>query len=386
MRHGDDREAGRLGRAGEHDRRDAAGRRRRVLARRAQVVLLGADVRRVPDAGADRRGRHLLRAAAVPARRLEERGLPAAAPEGQARQQVQRVLGGRVPRRVGAAARRPGARRADDHRDGQPHAAGLRDRHGRGDARGGRAGDVARGAPQRVRQGAGRPAADAATCSPTWRSRPRRRPRWRCASRARTTIRRRTTSAGSRRRWRSTSSASARRTTPTRRSRRHGGNGYVEESGMPRIYREAPLSSIWEGSGNVMALDVLRALMRTPAALEAFFAEVVGGRRGGRRARCLRGVGAGPVHRGRDAGGAGTAGGGVAWRWRWRARCSSATRRRRSPTPSAPPGSAATTAWSTARCRRAPTSPRSSSATRRLLRNSRVLFRHARGRRRSPRD
>src|SRR5437762_7594742 len=54
----------------------------------------------------------------------------------------------------------------------------------------------------------------------------------------------------------------------------HGGNGYVEESGMPRIYREAPLSSIWEGSGNVMALDVLRALMRSPAALEAFFMEV----------------------------------------------------------------------------------------------------------------
>jgi putative acyl-CoA dehydrogenase len=54
----------------------------------------------------------------------------------------------------------------------------------------------------------------------------------------------------------------------------HGGNGYVEDSGMPRIYREAPLSSIWEGSGNVMALDVLRALMRTPAALEAFFAEL----------------------------------------------------------------------------------------------------------------
>jgi putative acyl-CoA dehydrogenase len=54
----------------------------------------------------------------------------------------------------------------------------------------------------------------------------------------------------------------------------HGGNGYIEDSGMPRLYREAPLSSIWEGSGNVMALDVLRALMRTPAALEAFFAEV----------------------------------------------------------------------------------------------------------------
>jgi putative acyl-CoA dehydrogenase len=53
-----------------------------------------------------------------------------------------------------------------------------------------------------------------------------------------------------------------------------GGNGYVEESGMPRLYREAPLASIWEGSGNVMSLDVLRALARTPAALEAFLAEL----------------------------------------------------------------------------------------------------------------
>src|SRR3954468_11214833 len=53
-----------------------------------------------------------------------------------------------------------------------------------------------------------------------------------------------------------------------------GGNGYVEESGMPRIYREAPLNSIWEGSGNVNALDVLRALSKSPESLEAFFAEV----------------------------------------------------------------------------------------------------------------
>jgi putative acyl-CoA dehydrogenase len=43
-----------------------------------------------------------------------------------------------------------------------------------------------------------------------------------------------------------------------------GGNGYVEESGLPRLYREAPLNSIWEGSGNVNALDVLRALARDP--------------------------------------------------------------------------------------------------------------------------
>ncbi|WP_338932582.1 acyl-CoA dehydrogenase family protein [Streptomyces netropsis] len=53
-----------------------------------------------------------------------------------------------------------------------------------------------------------------------------------------------------------------------------GGNGYVEESGMPRLYREAPLLSIWEGSGNVAALDVLRALAKEPAGLDAYFAEV----------------------------------------------------------------------------------------------------------------
>ena len=53
-----------------------------------------------------------------------------------------------------------------------------------------------------------------------------------------------------------------------------GGNGYVEESGMPRLYREAPLTSIWEGSGNVMSLDVLRALTRAPRALEVFLDEV----------------------------------------------------------------------------------------------------------------
>jgi putative acyl-CoA dehydrogenase len=53
-----------------------------------------------------------------------------------------------------------------------------------------------------------------------------------------------------------------------------GGNGYVEESGMPRLYREAPLASIWEGSGNVMSLDVLRALTRAPRALEVFLDEV----------------------------------------------------------------------------------------------------------------
>jgi len=53
-----------------------------------------------------------------------------------------------------------------------------------------------------------------------------------------------------------------------------GGNGYVEESGMPRIYRQQPLQSIWEGSGNVVCLDVLRALEREPGTLEALLAEI----------------------------------------------------------------------------------------------------------------
>ncbi|MFD4726307.1 DNA alkylation response protein [Streptomyces seoulensis] len=53
-----------------------------------------------------------------------------------------------------------------------------------------------------------------------------------------------------------------------------GGNGYVEDSGMPRHYREAPLLSIWEGSGNVNALDVLRALGRSPRSAESFFGEL----------------------------------------------------------------------------------------------------------------
>ncbi len=53
-----------------------------------------------------------------------------------------------------------------------------------------------------------------------------------------------------------------------------GGNGYVEESGMPRLYRESPLQSIWEGSGNVQALDVLRAIVKSPASVEALLVEV----------------------------------------------------------------------------------------------------------------
>ena len=54
----------------------------------------------------------------------------------------------------------------------------------------------------------------------------------------------------------------------------HGGAGYVEESPLPRLYREAPLNSIWEGSGNVIALDILRTLRKEPMTLDAYQAEV----------------------------------------------------------------------------------------------------------------
>jgi putative acyl-CoA dehydrogenase len=53
-----------------------------------------------------------------------------------------------------------------------------------------------------------------------------------------------------------------------------GGNGFVEESGMPRMYREAPLNSIWEGSGNVICLDVLRAMVKSPESVQVFFEEI----------------------------------------------------------------------------------------------------------------
>lgn len=53
-----------------------------------------------------------------------------------------------------------------------------------------------------------------------------------------------------------------------------GGNGFIEESQMPRLFRESPLNGIWEGSGNVAALDVLRAMAKSPETVDAFFSEV----------------------------------------------------------------------------------------------------------------
>jgi putative acyl-CoA dehydrogenase len=69
-----------------------------------------------------------------------------------------------------------------------------------------------------------------------------------------------------------------------------GGNGYVEESIMPRLYREAPLNSIWEGSGNINALDVLRILRKQPAALAAWREEIAPVEREPVIARAMQGL------------------------------------------------------------------------------------------------
>ena len=142
-----------------------------------------------------------------------------------------------------------------------------------------------------------------------------------------------------------------------------GGNGYVEESGMPRLYRESPLNSIWEGSGQ-------RPVPRRPPR----DGEEPGVGRGAVR-RDRRGRGRRPAPRrrrspscapssptstrSRRAPAASSSG----WRSRSRARCWSATATRRSPTRSRPRGSAATRAGRSARCRPEPTSAASSSAT-----------------------
>ena len=129
--------------------------------------------------------------------------------------------------------------------------------------------------PQRVRHAADRAAADGQRAR-----RPRARVRGgdgrRAAARAR--LRRGATTARRASRWPprspSTGSASARPRTPTRRSSAWAATATSRSRRCRGCYREAPLNSIWEGSGNVMALDVLRALAREPEALDAFFAEV----------------------------------------------------------------------------------------------------------------
>ena len=120
-----------------------------------------------------------------------------------------------------------------------------------------------------------------------------------------------------------------------------GGNGYVEESALPRLFRESPLNSLWEGAGNVNALDLWRAAAREPESVEALLARDRA--RGGRGRAARRGDASAFVRElARRRGGASTAlaASPSSPRSACRARCSCGMRRPRSRTRSAPPGSA----------------------------------------------
>ena len=130
-----------------------------------------------------------------------------------------------------------------------------------------------------------------------------------------------------------------------------GGNGYVEESILPRLYREAPVNSIWEGAGNVVCLDALRALEREPDSLEALLAEL-GSARGADLRLDARLVGLPTCSRTGRSETPGPAIWSSSWRWRSRPRSWSAMRRRRSPMRSAPRACPTVPAASSACCRR----------------------------------
>ena len=123
------------------------------------MVLLRAHVRRVPDAGADRRRDHLFSRPALASGRNAQR-LPHHAPQGQDGRPLQRVLRDRVSRRLGAPRRRGRARGQDHHRHGPAHKARLRRRLGGRDARRAGAGPLARRTPHRVPEETDRPAGD----------------------------------------------------------------------------------------------------------------------------------------------------------------------------------------------------------------------------------
>ena len=239
--------------------------------------------------------------------------LPPAAAQGQARQPLQRQLGDRVRRRLGPAGRRGGRRRAHDHRDGQPHPARLR--------AGRRPAACGPGLAQAINHASGR-----ATFGKTlvdWPLMQNVLADLAVESEAATIAAMRLARAYDEsiagdeqaEAFKRISNAVLKYWT-CKRGPSHavecleclGGNGYVEESGLPRLYREVPLASIWEGSGNVQCLDVLRAMVKSPDSLEAYFAEVAEGAsepRVAAEAKALRAElvghgrdrGAGPAHR-----------------------------------------------------------------------------------------
>ena len=141
-----------------------------------------------------------------------------------------------------------------------------------------------------------------------------------------------------------------------------GGNGYVEESILPRLYREAPVNSIWEGAGNVVCLDVLRALAREPDSLEA---RARGAAERPRRRPAARRP-AGPpeqcARRPEQPRAPGAAAGRAAGARSCRPRSWSGTRRPRSPTRSAPRGCPTIRSASSASCRADSISARSAPA------------------------
>ena len=152
VRHGHDGETGRLRRPGQHHHRRAHERCRRGHVRPAgpQVVLLRAPVRCFPGAGTGTGGAELLSGAAGSAWRRTQ-SVSGAAAQGQAGQQVQRVLRGGVRRHRRLDGRRAGPGRAHDHRDGRTHPARLRSRCGSRHAAGCGRGGVACPAPGGVR-------------------------------------------------------------------------------------------------------------------------------------------------------------------------------------------------------------------------------------------
>ena len=246
--------------------------------RRPQVVLLGAAQRRLRHAGTHRSRPVLLPAAGLAARRLAQPPADPAA-QGQVRQQVERLERDRVSRRARLAGRRGGPGHQGGARHDAPDAARLRHRLGRPDAPRAVRGDPPHERAPRLPAPAGRPAADAERAG-----RPRARGRGGDPARLPAGARGRRR-AGRRRRAPRCWSASARRSASTGTASApsasshealecHGGNGFIEEGPMARLYREAPLNGIWEGSGNVIALDVLRAAARSPQSVPAFLDEV----------------------------------------------------------------------------------------------------------------
>ena len=227
--------------------------------------------------------RFVLPAAADPARRLAQR-VPHPAAEGQARQPLQRLLGDRVARRLGPHGRRAGTGCPDDHRDGRPHAAGLRDRQRRRHARA----VVSATHHTAHRSAFGKLLSDqplmrnvlADLCVEAEASTVLAMRLARAYDEAHADAQAGEDSSDAQL-FKRLATAVGKYWT-CKRAPNHafealeclGGAGYVEESGMPRLYREAPLASIWEGSGNVMSLDVLRALGRSPRSLEVFLEEV----------------------------------------------------------------------------------------------------------------